>query len=278
MNAHSIEQSNRALRLQPTPTRPHAFTSLHFPRRRYAAAFPPIRRYVSAEEAKRDASLTSQGTPFCACGEKHPVLRVGAAEGTKPDAATTSPRLYPATFPPAPIGFPQRPLTTSHLSASISPQIYELVLRGRRAAPRSCRRNSTGNSRTLREPSSGPLQFGAKGMSGWKPFGEMFNRASVHCHECKRQVDQESAIRYRDLLHLPKMQNLVFPEGSRRIGQRRSSALLRILDPVLCQAVGRIVPIGRHGSVIGDQSGDHLPDLSASGPGPAWQDSKTPPS
>jgi uncharacterized RDD family membrane protein YckC len=38
-----------------------------------------------------------------------------------------------------------------------------------------------------------------QGMSEWKPFGEMFNRISVPCHECKRNVNQELAIRYRDL-------------------------------------------------------------------------------
>ncbi len=83
------------------------------------------------------------------------------------------------------------------------------------------------------------------GMSEWKPFGEMFNRASVRCHECQRNVDQESAVRYRDLFICPRMQNLVLPEGSRGIGQRRNSALRRILDSVFCQAVGWIVLVDR---------------------------------
>jgi uncharacterized RDD family membrane protein YckC len=43
-----------------------------------------------------------------------------------------------------------------------------------------------------------------QGMAGWKPFGEIFNRPSVHCHECNRTVDKESAIHYRDLSICPR--------------------------------------------------------------------------
>ena len=49
-----------------------------------------------------------------------------------------------------------------------------------------------------------------QGMSEWKPFGEMFNRASVRCHECQRNVDQESAVRYRDLFICPGCKTLYF--------------------------------------------------------------------
>ena len=42
-----------------------------------------------------------------------------------------------------------------------------------------------------------------QGMSEWKPFGEMFNRASVRCHECQHNVDLESTVRYRDLFICP---------------------------------------------------------------------------
>jgi uncharacterized RDD family membrane protein YckC len=42
-----------------------------------------------------------------------------------------------------------------------------------------------------------------QGMPEWKPFGEMFNRVAVHCHECKRNVDRESAVHYRDLFICP---------------------------------------------------------------------------
>ena len=49
-----------------------------------------------------------------------------------------------------------------------------------------------------------------QGMSEWKPFGEMFNRVAVICHECKRNVSQESAIRYRDLSICPGCKTLYF--------------------------------------------------------------------
>jgi uncharacterized RDD family membrane protein YckC len=49
-----------------------------------------------------------------------------------------------------------------------------------------------------------------QGMSEWRPFGEMFNRASVRCHECQRKVDQESAVRYRDLSICPGCKTLYF--------------------------------------------------------------------
>ena len=42
-----------------------------------------------------------------------------------------------------------------------------------------------------------------EGMPAWKPFGEIFKRPSVQCHECNRMVDQESAIQYRDLYICP---------------------------------------------------------------------------
>jgi uncharacterized RDD family membrane protein YckC len=43
-----------------------------------------------------------------------------------------------------------------------------------------------------------------KGMTEWKPFGEIFNRASVRCYECERQVDKEPVIRYRELHICPR--------------------------------------------------------------------------
>jgi uncharacterized RDD family membrane protein YckC len=48
------------------------------------------------------------------------------------------------------------------------------------------------------------------GMAAWKPFGEIFRRPSVHCHECKRQVDKESAVRYRDLYICPRCKTPYF--------------------------------------------------------------------
>jgi uncharacterized RDD family membrane protein YckC len=52
--------------------------------------------------------------------------------------------------------------------------------------------------------------FWREGMTAWKPFGEIFRRASVHCHECKRKVDKEPAVRYRDLYICPRCKTLFF--------------------------------------------------------------------
>jgi uncharacterized RDD family membrane protein YckC len=38
-----------------------------------------------------------------------------------------------------------------------------------------------------------------EGMADWQPLGEIFGRPSVQCHECKRTVDKEVTIHYRDL-------------------------------------------------------------------------------
>ncbi len=46
-------------------------------------------------------------------------------------------------------------------------------------------------------------------------------------------------------IHLPKVQTIVLPEGSRGIGQRRNSELRRILVSVFCLDVGLIVLVFR---------------------------------
>jgi uncharacterized RDD family membrane protein YckC len=48
------------------------------------------------------------------------------------------------------------------------------------------------------------------GMTVWQPFGEIFQRASVRCHECQRQVEQEPAIRYRELNICPRCKATFF--------------------------------------------------------------------
>ena len=42
-----------------------------------------------------------------------------------------------------------------------------------------------------------------QGMAAWKPFGEIFGRPFVQCHECHRNVDKEPALHYRDLYICP---------------------------------------------------------------------------
>ena len=49
-----------------------------------------------------------------------------------------------------------------------------------------------------------------QGMIEWKPFGEIFKRASVLCHDCKRKVDQEPAVRYRNLYICARCKILFF--------------------------------------------------------------------
>jgi uncharacterized RDD family membrane protein YckC len=48
------------------------------------------------------------------------------------------------------------------------------------------------------------------GMSTWQPFGEVFQRSSVRCHECQRQVEPEPAVRYRELSICPGCKAVFF--------------------------------------------------------------------
>ena len=94
---------------------------------------------------------------------------------------------------------PVSPLTAVDLSASISGDhvmTWYYGVDGRREGP-----VEEANLETLEL--SGAIEWSTpvwrQGMSEWKPFGEVFNRAPVRCHECQRSVDQESAVHYRDL-------------------------------------------------------------------------------
>ncbi len=49
-----------------------------------------------------------------------------------------------------------------------------------------------------------------EGMSAWQPLGEIFGRPSVTCHECKRTVDKEATVHYRDLRICPRCKNSYF--------------------------------------------------------------------
>jgi uncharacterized RDD family membrane protein YckC len=49
-----------------------------------------------------------------------------------------------------------------------------------------------------------------EGMTAWKPFGEIFRRASVQCHECNRKVDKEPVVHYRDLFICPRCKSSFF--------------------------------------------------------------------
>jgi len=48
------------------------------------------------------------------------------------------------------------------------------------------------------------------GMSAWQPFGEIFHRSAVRCHECQKQVEQVPAVRYRELYICPRCKPVFF--------------------------------------------------------------------
>ena len=47
-------------------------------------------------------------------------------------------------------------------------------------------------------------------MTTWQPLGEIFGRPSVQCHECKRTVDKEATVHYRDLWICPRCKDSFF--------------------------------------------------------------------
>ena len=61
------------------------------------------------------------------------------------------------------------------------------------------------------------------GMTAWRPFGEIFQRASVRCHECHRQVEKEPAIRYRELFICPKCKNRFFQKVREGLAQEEAA-------------------------------------------------------
>ena len=88
------------------------------------------------------------------------------------------------------------------------------------------------------------------GMSAWQPFGEIFQRASVRCHECQRQVEPEPAVRYREVYICPRCKTTFFQKVREGLAREEAAHLLRILDPVLCEAARWIVPVGHYCSTI----------------------------
>jgi len=49
-----------------------------------------------------------------------------------------------------------------------------------------------------------------EGMASWQPLGEIFGHPSVQCHECKRTVDKEATVHYRDLWICPRCKDSFF--------------------------------------------------------------------
>jgi uncharacterized RDD family membrane protein YckC len=61
------------------------------------------------------------------------------------------------------------------------------------------------------------------GMTAWRPFGEIFQRASVRCHECQRQVEKEPAVRYRELYICPRCKNRFFQKVREGLAQEEAA-------------------------------------------------------
>jgi len=83
------------------------------------------------------------------------------------------------------------------------------------------------------------------GMSAWQPFGEIFQRASVRCHECQRQIEQEPAIRYRDLYICPRCKAAFFQKVREGLAREEAAhycgfwirLCARLLDGLLLSAI-----------------------------------------
>ena len=83
------------------------------------------------------------------------------------------------------------------------------------------------------------------GTSAWQPFGEIFQRASVRCQECQRQIEQEPAIRYRDLYICPRCKAAFFQKVREGLAREEAAhycgfwirLCARLLDGLLLSAI-----------------------------------------
>jgi len=95
-----------------------------------------------------------------------------------------------------------------------------------------------------------------EGMPAWKPYGEIFNRASVHCQECERKVDKEPAVRYRDFYICPRCKTLFFQKVREGLAREEAARYCgfwirfcaRLLDGLFLSAV--TVPLSVINQVI----------------------------
>jgi uncharacterized RDD family membrane protein YckC len=84
-----------------------------------------------------------------------------------------------------------------------------------------------------------------QGMAAWKPFGEIFRRPSVQCHECHRNVDKEPALHYRDLYICPECKIAYFQKVSEGLASEEAAQYCgfwirfcaRMLDGLILMAV-----------------------------------------
>jgi len=83
------------------------------------------------------------------------------------------------------------------------------------------------------------------GMAAWKPFGEIFGRPSVQCHECHRTVDKEPTVRYRDLSICPRCKTAYFQKVREGLASEEAAQYCgfwirfsaRLLDGLILMAV-----------------------------------------
>ena len=83
------------------------------------------------------------------------------------------------------------------------------------------------------------------GMSTWQPFGEVFQRASVRCQECQRQVEPEPAVRYREVYICPRCKNTFFQKVREGLAREEAAVYCgfwirlcaRLLDGLFLSAI-----------------------------------------
>jgi uncharacterized RDD family membrane protein YckC len=84
-----------------------------------------------------------------------------------------------------------------------------------------------------------------EGMAAWKPFGEIFRRPSLQCHECNRMVDRESTVRYRELSICPRCKIIYFQKVREGLASEEAAQYggfwirfcARLLDGLILMAV-----------------------------------------
>jgi uncharacterized RDD family membrane protein YckC len=147
------------------------------------------------------------------------------------------------------------PLTPLHLLASISAKSMSWYygLDGRTQGPVE---EATLEKLALSGVIEWTTPLWRTGMSAWQPFGEIFQRASVRCHECQRQVEQEPAIRYRELYICPRCKAFFFQKVREGLAREEAAhycgfwirLCARLLDGLFLSAI--TVPLSLINEVI----------------------------
>jgi uncharacterized RDD family membrane protein YckC len=118
-----------------------------------------------------------------------------------------------------PIGSPLTPL---HLSASISLQSMSWYY-GLDGRPQGPVEEATLEQLALTGVIEWTTPLWRTGMGGWQPFGEIFRRPFICCHECQKQVEQETAVRYRELSICPRCKASFFQKVREGLAREEAS-------------------------------------------------------